>query len=168
MRQKDVDQLASIWATEVRDADTCELPGLEVAIGSVLRSVGYAQAFGANLDMTRLEALITECRRKATMPEPLTHLGVGITVEEAHRRAREGAELLARTGTATPPSRAEGGQHLVWVRQDDLDRAREEGADTVQAVMWTNEPLTPEQVDALTLCKADDCTDPHPHRASHW
>jgi hypothetical protein len=63
MRQKDLDQLADIWTTEVRDADTCEMPGLEVAIGSVVRTVKYARAFDANLDVTRLEELTAWLKR---------------------------------------------------------------------------------------------------------
>lgn len=68
MRQKDLDQLHAIWATEVRDADTCELPGLEVAIGSVVRTIGYAQAFGANLNMAPLEDLVAQCQARARTP----------------------------------------------------------------------------------------------------
>ena len=62
MRQKDIDQLADIWANEVRTLDPIEAPGMEVAIGQVVRTLKYAQAFNANLDFTRLEALVQDCR----------------------------------------------------------------------------------------------------------
>ncbi len=61
MRQKDIDQLAEIWVNEVRFAAPIELPGLEVAIGQVVKTVGYSQAFNANLDLTALQALVDEC-----------------------------------------------------------------------------------------------------------
>jgi len=68
MRQKDVNQLAAIWAIEVRDADVVELPGLEAAIGSVIRPLRYASNPAHPLDLSPLETLVRMLRERQSKP----------------------------------------------------------------------------------------------------
>lgn len=56
MRQKDLDQLHDIVEKELEHVDAVELPGMELVVGQVIKSVSYSN--NGALDFTAMRALL--------------------------------------------------------------------------------------------------------------